>query len=168
MITRHEQMTSGGLDSYANFIGDDTDYRDWLGFIGQSRDSGCLERSNFEVACKALAEVDPDENDWRTERFGHWAVGWIEEVYVRPGTKAAELAQEIRDGLENYPVLDDQHFSELEHNEATEVWERCYDDQERLEYIREHRSQFDFHDFGDMLACVRGRYFAGYASELLH
>lgn len=39
---------------------------------------------------------------------------------------------------------------------------------ERVEYIRKHRSQFEFRDFADMLGCVRGKYFAGYASELIH
>lgn len=50
---------------------------------------------------------------------------------------------------------------------AQEVWRTCYSDAERIDYIREHRSQFEFRSFADMLGCVRGRYFAGYASELL-
>jgi len=34
--------------------------------------------------------------------------------------------------------------------------------------IREYRNQFEFRDFADMLACARGKYFAGWAGELLH
>jgi len=29
MRTRREQMTSGGIDNYSNFIGNDTEYQDW-------------------------------------------------------------------------------------------------------------------------------------------
>jgi hypothetical protein len=63
--------------------------------------------------------------------------------------------------------LDESDFSEVEQEEANETWRNCYDVSERVKYIREHRSQFEFHDLGDMLGCVRGNYFAGYASELL-
>ena len=43
-------MTSGALDGDHNFLGDDSEYRDWFGVVGQSRDSAALERSNFRVA----------------------------------------------------------------------------------------------------------------------
>jgi hypothetical protein len=33
--------------------------------------------------------------------------------------------------------------------------------------MREHRSQFDARSFADLLGCARGKYFLGYASELL-
>jgi hypothetical protein len=167
MKTRYQQMTAGAIDGYRNFIGDDSDYRDWLGFIGQSRDSKPLERSNFTVAVARLKAIDPDGNDWRKESFGHWACGWIEEVYVRPGSEVAKAAQEMRDALELYPVLDEEHFSELENEEANEVWRNCYRVQDRIDYIRQHRSQFEFRGIGDMLGCIRGNYFVGYASELI-
>lgn len=68
---------------------------------------------------------------------------------------------------------DDEHaycsdcHSEAEEEQAQEVWRDCYRPKARIEYIREHREQFEFRSFADMLGCVRGRYFAGYASELL-
>jgi hypothetical protein len=40
-------------------------------------------------------------------------------------------------------------------------------EKERIAYIRKHRSEFEFADLRDMLSCVRGNYFAGYASELI-
>ena len=166
--TRYEQMTSGGLDGYDNFAGDDTDYREWFGFVGQSRDSGALERSNFEVATAELERIDPEGTDWRTERYGHWAVGWIEETYVRPGSKCQEYAEEIREALENYPVIDEEHYSDLETAEADEVWKTCFNWRERLEYVRENPDQFEPYSLADLLGCVRGEYFGGYAGELLH
>lgn len=30
-----------------------------------------------------------------------------------------------------------------------------------------HREQFEFYTFAELLGCVRGKFFAGYASELL-
>ena len=38
----------------------------------------------------------------------------------------------------------------------------------RINYIRENRSQFEFYNFEDLMCCVRGEYFAGYANELLN
>ena len=52
--------------------------------------------------------------------------------------------------------------------EANRVWTDCYDDTERVKYIRDNRSEFEFRDFADLMGCARGTYFAGYASELLN
>lgn len=164
MRTRYEQMTAGGIDGYSNFMGDDTGYREWLGVIGRHRDSDALERSNFRVALEMLGG---ESDEVRVERCGHWAVGWIEEAYVRPGSKAAKIAEEIEAALANYPVLSDEDFSAEEHDEAGQVWWNCYRWPERVKYIRENRRQFEFHDWQDMLACVRGEHFAGWACELL-
>jgi hypothetical protein len=56
----------------------------------------------------------------------------------------------------------------VEDRYAQETWRSCYNDAERIEYIRDHRDQFEFRTFADMLGCARGRYFAGYASELIN
>jgi hypothetical protein len=163
MKTRYEQMTAGGIDGYNNFTGDDSAYRNWLGVAGRSRDSGCLEESNFATTLKRLGG---EGENVRVERFGHWAVGWIEEIYVRPGTNEATEAQKIHDELEEYPVLDEEDWSNRESEEANRVW-ADFSNRERVRYIREHRTEFDFRDLPDMLACAKGRYFAGYASELI-
>lgn len=165
MKTRHEQMTSGGMDSYSNFSGDDSKYKDWYGVIGQSRDSNALERSNFKITLKKLGG---ESDNVRVERFGHWAVGWIEEIYVKPNTEEFKKAEEIEKSLITYPVLDEEDFSTEEMTEASEVWKNCYSWQERIKYIREHKSQFEFNDFAEVLSCVRGQCFIGYASELIN
>jgi hypothetical protein len=164
MKTRYQQMTSGGIDGYSNFSGDDTEYRDWFGILGQSRDSNCLERSNFEIGLKMLGG---ESETVRVERYGHWAVGWIEEIYVKPNSAAHEIAKEIESKLADYPVLNESDFSEKEINEANEVWKNCYSWKDRIDYIRKHYNHFDFTGFSDLMACVRGEYFAGYASELI-
>ena len=158
-------MTAGGIDGYSNFLGDDSEYADWFGVVGQHRDSGELEQSNFATTLDALGG---EGINVRVERYGHWGVGWIEEIYVRHDTPEAEKAQEIRNRLDNYPVLDDEDFSRREQESADDVWQNYYSDRDRVKYIREHASQFEFRSFADLLGCARGKYFNGYPSELLN
>ena len=133
--------------------------------VGQSRDSSALERSNFVCMLKALGGESATVIVV-SER--HWAVGWIEWIAIHEtDARALEEADEIAGALEDYPVVNESHWSELETEEANEVWTQCYDVRERIAYIRKHRDQFEFHDFADMLGCVRGNYFTGYASDLL-
>jgi hypothetical protein len=134
--------------------------------VGQSRDSDALERSNF--ACM-LNELGGESETVIVVRESHWAVGWVEWIAIhQDDTKALTTADEIQAALSDYPVINEDHWSETEQEEANEVWANCYGPEERIEYIRRNRSQFEFHDFADMLACVRGQFFNGYASELLY
>jgi hypothetical protein len=134
--------------------------------FGQSRDSDCLEQSNFAVALRALGG---ESETVTVVRESHWAVGWVEWIAIhQDNEKALEIADGLNAQLEDYPVLSDDDFSEREMEAANETWTNCYDDKERLAYIRKHRSQFDFRDYADLIGCVRGRYFAGYASDLLY
>lgn len=134
--------------------------------VGQSRDSGALESSNFAAMLKALG----GESETVTiVRESHWAVGWVEWIAIHQDDEnALAIADELCGRLEDYPVLDEDDWSEREQDEANDVWRDCYSVFERIAYIREHRSQFEFNDMRDMLACVRGAYFAGYASELIN
>lgn len=142
-----------------------SDRQSWLVVpCGQNRDSDCLTRSNFTCALEMLGgESDTVE----VHRFGHWANGWIELILVAPDSDASEMALSIEASLTDYPVLNESHYSQLETEEAEHVWANCYRNSERIEYIRENRSQFEFSCFADMVACVKGKYFCGYASELL-
>lgn len=143
----------------------------WLIAAAIHRDSGALERSNFEVMEKRLrgdSTIAASEIEAvAIERASHWAVGWIDYLLVNPESgPAASLAQSMIEAIEDYPVLDEEHFSQLETDEADQIWRDCYRERDRIQYIREHRSQFEFRDLADMIACVRGKYFSGYASEL--
>lgn len=138
--------------------------------VGQSRGSDCLEQSNFAVM---LASLGGESDVVTVVRESHWAVGWVEWIAIEAdGTPEADKALQAADmakaRLEDYPVLDEEDFSTREHEAVNEAWTNCYSDKERVEYIREHRSQFDFRDYADVIGCARGRYFAGYASELLY
>lgn len=146
--------------------------------FGQSRDSGALERSNFAVALHELEaaswqglaphEIAEKDHSVFVIQEGHWAVGWVEWIAIHKDDEAAlRKADELRERYENYPVLDESHYSDIEQQDADQTWANCYTNKERLEYIKEHRDQFEFHNFADLMGCVRGKYFSGYASELL-
>ena len=133
--------------------------------VGQSRDSDCLEQSNFATVLNLLGG---ESDTVMVVRESHWAVGWVEWIAIHQddatALRAADAAQE---SLQDYPVLDDADWSERETDAAGAAWRQCYNVAERIRYIRDHRSQFEFAGWRDMRACVRGQYFAGYASELL-
>ncbi len=138
-------------------------------FLSQTRDSHTLERSNFICALEAIGGESEHEGGVQVVREGHWACGWIEWIAIPAGPSVAlAKALEIMDGLESYPVVNEEHWSEVEREEADEAWRNCYDLSERIEYIRDNPSQFDFHNWADLRSCLKGEYFAGYASELLN
>lgn len=148
----------------------------WLVVLTTDRDADCLTRSNYRTAIQMLggngnegAKGSQDINDnLAVDEATHWAVGWVQYLIVNPDcAELVAIANKIQEDLEDYPILDESDFSELEMEEANEVWSNCFRIKERIEYIRKHRSQFEFHDLRDMLSCVRGKYFAGYPSELL-
>lgn len=159
-----------------NYAG--AEWPDYYVFLSQNRDSDALTRSNFRSALKAISGencsyqkegADNEVSNVIVVRESHWACGWIEWIGIHKNAAASiAIAEKIEDSLESYPVVDESDWSELESDEANEVWTSCYDTAERIEYIRKHRSQFEFRDFQDLIGCVRGKYFAGYASELLN
>lgn len=60
----------------------------------------------------------------RVVREGHWAVGWVEWIAIhKSDSRALEVADKIQDRLEGYPVVNEDHWSELETEEAEAYWE---------------------------------------------
>lgn len=107
----------------SNYAG--TRWEGWLVFLGQNRDSDCLTRCNFEVALKAL-EAIPSENPDSVQRVreSHWACGWIEWIAIHPSNANARVAAEdMAAKLDQYSVLDEDRWSEMEHEEACENWD---------------------------------------------
>lgn len=159
-------------DSYAG-----AHWPDHYVFLAQNRDSDCLTRANFDAGLKAIGgeqtvepQTDNDDSGLAVTvvRESHWAVGWVEWIAIHKDATAALMeADRIAGKLEDYPVVCEHTWSEYETAEADQVWKNCYDWRERIDYIRQHRSQFDFHGFADLLGCVRGKYFSGYANELI-
>lgn len=99
----------------------------WYVFLGQNRDSDCLERSNFKEALEAVKGkmdrgIDVDGSpSVLVVREGHWAVGWVEWIAIHPSDAGAVAeAESIEAALADYPVVNEDAFSEMEHEEALE------------------------------------------------
>lgn len=138
-----------GFDVAGLYLGHDGEYQDWLvGPCGQTRDSGVLDKSNFSALLKALAEVDPAANDYQIFRMGHWGPGWYEVVLVRPGSAAAKVAAETACALADYPVLDDEDYSERENEAVAEDWD-WLDYRDRIKMLQKEarRNNFPAHVF---------------------
>lgn len=150
--------------------------REWLVVVTLNRDSGALDRSNYRCVLKLLggkgtegAKGSQEVADGvAVEEASHWACGWIQYLIIDPSRPdLVAIAGEALKRLEDYPVLDEDDYSREESEEADLVWRDCYRERERVKYIREHPSQFEFRSFADLIGCVRGKYFSGYASELI-
>jgi hypothetical protein len=97
-------------------------------------------------------EIDPDELDHEVHRFGHFAVGWIEEVAYRPGSAVAAAADKMRQALDSYAILDEMDHSELEFEEVLESWDSWQAREVRRDIVRELVSRIDPEDPTDMSA----------------
>ena len=116
-------------DSYAG-----PEWPEWFSIYGQHSDSDSLTRSNF--AC-ILKELGGESETVRVIRERHWAVGWIEWIGVHErDSKALEIADGISKDLEGYPVVNEDHWSQLESDEAFDYWQRM-SVRERVEWCRD-------------------------------
>lgn len=99
-------------------------YPDYYVFLGQSRDSSNLEESNF---CAALALLGGESDDVVIERAGHWAVGWVEHISINPcNADKVAIAENIRERLADYPILDEMDYCERESEEYNQEFENYY------------------------------------------
>ena len=164
--TVRETMHPTQWDGPSNFVShiDRDEYYDLLVVLTRTRDAGELEESNWRTALEMLGG---ESETVEIHRFGHWACGWWEALCVAPNSEAQTIAEGIVESLEDYPVLDEDDWSELENEEAQRVWADCYNDEERIAYMREHNSQFQWTDWADLRQQVRGECFTGYACELI-
>lgn len=89
-------------------------------FLGQHRDSDLLTQSNFDIARQRLGgESETVVVVCET----HWAVGWVEWIGIHESDAAAlEAADDMAAALEDYPVLNEDDWSEREWNAAHDWW----------------------------------------------
>jgi hypothetical protein len=102
-------------DHYAGEV-----WPEYFVFLGQHRDSDALTRSNF---IRGLELIGGECETVQVVRERHWAVGWVEWIAIhQDDALALALASDIADKLEDYPVIDEDHFGELEYAEACDYW----------------------------------------------
>jgi hypothetical protein len=105
-------------------------------FLGQHRDSDALARSNFE---QGLAALGGESDTVLVVSERHWAVGWVEWIAIHESDMTALTeADAMLCALSDYPVLDEEHHSELEYDEVSERWTGM-SVRDRMELCAEHR-----------------------------
>lgn len=97
------------------------EWPEYFVFLSQHRDSDSLTRSNFTCGLKAIGG---ESDTVQVVRERHWAVGWVEWIAIHESdTEALSKAEAILKRLDDYPVVNEEHFSELEWEEAQIQWE---------------------------------------------
>lgn len=96
-----------------------------VGPVGRHRDSEAFDVSNYEYAKRAINADDDDT--CVTRRFGHFAVGWVEEIYFLVGSDAARIAYELAQRLDGYPLLDEDDAFQREYEDNHPDDGLCYD-----------------------------------------
>jgi len=105
-------------------------------FLDQHRDSDTLTQSNFQCA---LEQLGGESETTFIIRENHWAVGWVEWIAIHEtDKKAIEIAENILESLNNYPVLDEDDHYEREWEYASKVWNNCFNLKERVELCQEY------------------------------
>lgn len=94
------------------------DRNNWLVVpVGQNRDSGPFEQSNFAAALEILGG---ESESVEVHCFRHWGPGWFEVIIVRPD-RAADV-DDIEARLESYPLLDEDDLYRREHELMEDDW----------------------------------------------
>lgn len=106
-----------GFDSKGAFL---PDQQDWLVLpTGQNRDSGVLEKCNFEAA---LEQLGGESETVEVHRFNHWACGWFELILVDSNSKESDIAKQIEKSLKDYTILDEEKYSQMRWDSIQETW----------------------------------------------
>lgn len=110
-------------DSFAWFRDSDLEKpEDWFIYYGHHRDSTLLDRSNsvqIGMALKPFIDADIDDPMVVEEDHSHFLCGWIRGWSVlvyRDGqiTEAFRVFHGLLERMANYPILSEDHYSEME------------------------------------------------------
>lgn len=89
---------------------------------GSDYNGGSVNESNYKELCAMLEEAHPEDSEpvvWARTSGGHGTYG----IAVRYGDLDEDI-RETLDGLEDYPIINDESHSELEMEQQNEAWER--------------------------------------------
>lgn len=107
--------------------------------VGQSRDSDSLEESNFATM---LAALGGESETVVVVRESHWVIGWVEWIAIHESDETALAeADRLADQLKDYPVLDEEDWSEREWNAAADYWDSM-SPRGKVQYAIDARSRY--------------------------
>lgn len=115
---------------FGYFGGNEEMFKTWsLGPVIEHRDSDVLTRSNARVLIRTLEARKDFDGQWSELECNHWAVGWVKHLSFRvldEKGQPCEIGAYLRDWFtylkEQYPVADENDYSELEEEEANRTW----------------------------------------------
>lgn len=112
-------------------------FKTWsLGPIIEHRDSTLIDQSNASEIKKIFESHSEHESDWAITSYNHWAVGWVDHLSLRVykrvlhtlvPCKVLSVWQDIEDRLADYPLLNEDDYSEREYNATLENIENAAD-----------------------------------------
>ena len=119
------ELAAGNWRDFNCFVwyrDDVPDAENWAILYTHNRDSGLLDQSNASVIEKALqpfTEADDDDPDVVMESHNHWAVGHVDGFSIRVFrdgqiTAAFRKYHELAERLAEYPILDEEDYSNRE------------------------------------------------------
>lgn len=122
-------------------------FESWGYVWGYGRGADVMDESNFWTVYNRLKEQFPD--DVEVHRSNHWLCGWVEQLAVRilkPDADSKEFRDEdvtdafrevlrFKTRVENYPVLDEEDYSEREWREMLEFVRACGVEEENAERV---------------------------------
>ena len=113
-----------------NYFG--ADWSNYYVILGQHHDSDILSRANWQAATELLETVarehdafdDEGDSHLQIAHDSHWAVGWCDTLLIHRDAPPALIAEaeNIVKQLRDYPILDENLYSEMEETEANETW----------------------------------------------
>lgn len=129
------QQATGNWRKFESFVWhrQPDDAENWCIVYTNNRDSKLLEQSNAEAIQAEMEEfTQGDDPDCISERHDHWAVGWTDGYSIRvyrgkETTPAFERWCDIQNRLSDYPVLDDEDYSQKKYDATIENIERGAD-----------------------------------------
>lgn len=97
-------------------------------FMLRNRDSSILRNHNFDEALDLLGGETGEEDDGislvAVVRENHYAVGWIEWIAIhQTATKEIEIAKGIEERLDNYPILNEDGYTQKVFDAAYTYWQ---------------------------------------------
>lgn len=116
------KFQSFGWSSYDRPV----DAERWAIVYTHNRDSGLMALSNASVIDAKMAAF-LDSGDCQAESHSHWACGWVDGYAIRVRGDDGELSPawlawcELQCAIEDYPVLDDNDYSDRQYKAALEA-----------------------------------------------
>lgn len=103
------------------------DSENWTLVYTSNRDSDILDKANAQVIASELARYIKSGHVIE-QRHSHWAVGHVDGYAIRVYTKCGRITAafkvwcDIQARIQDYPILDESLYSELEQEEIDESW----------------------------------------------